>query len=201
VGNAADVEFWKSFVDGGPIGAEFMAKTHITLDTAARDGPLLNFCKLGHLGVMAVPFKGSGLEDTDFKKLLDLLQKMMEDPRRPLTHAATPVWEDLGRLRDEVFDIFARSSNEDKVNTQALLAKIDAVYKHRPSSTQEHPSGHVQAQASGTSALEQPNPPSRGLMPADDRSSYASTSTVVIEDRHDSSPAREDDFKGTLFPL
>ncbi|KAI9453104.1 hypothetical protein BJY52DRAFT_1290809 [Lactarius psammicola] len=176
-----------------------MTKTHTTLDTAARDGPLLNFCKLGHLGMMAVPFKGSGLADTDFKKLLDLLQKMMEDPRRPLTLASTPVWEDLGQLRVEVLGVFAWSSSDsvDKVNMKALLAKIDEVYRHRPSSTKEHrPSDHVHAKDSEAPAFSRPNPPSRWPMPAYDRSSYASTSTTVIEDRHDSSPAQEADFKG-----
>ncbi|KAH9041011.1 hypothetical protein EDB85DRAFT_1923421 [Lactarius pseudohatsudake] len=167
------------------------------LETAARDGPLLNFCKLGHLGVMAVPFKGSGLEDTDnFKKLLDLLQKMTDDPRLPLTLASPRVWEDLGRLREEVFDICAGSNNKDEENMQDLLEKIDAIYQHRPSSTQEHrPNDHVQSQASGTSAVVQSNP-FRGQTPANGRSSYASSSTTVVEDRHDGSPAREDGFRG-----
>ena len=99
----------------------FMARTHAILGTAARDGPLLNFCKLGHLGIMAVPSKGSGLEDTDVNGLLDLLQKMTEDPRLPLTLASTPVWDDLHRLRDEVVDICERNSKNDKANMQAVL--------------------------------------------------------------------------------
>ncbi|KAI9442075.1 hypothetical protein BJY52DRAFT_1318691, partial [Lactarius psammicola] len=140
VGNDADVEFWKSFVDGGRIGAEFMAKAHAMLDMAARDGPLLNFCKLGHLGMMTVPFKGSGLRYTDFEKLLNLLQKMMEDPR--LTLASTPVWEDLGRLRDEVDHTRATCSIEDATHMWDLLAKINAVYDRRPSSTQERSLRH-----------------------------------------------------------
>ena len=197
VGNDADVEFWKSFVDGGHIGPEFMARTHTILGTAARDGPLLNFCKLGHLGIMAVPSRGSGLDDTDVNGLLDLLQKMTEDPRLPLTLASTPVWDDLGRLRDEVVYIWERSSNKDKANRQALLAQIDAVYVHRPSSTQEHrPSDHAQAQASGTSAVVEPNLPSRGSTLG---SSYAST-LAIIEERNVSSPTQEADFRGTVIP-
>ncbi|KAH9017220.1 hypothetical protein EDB85DRAFT_2017368 [Lactarius pseudohatsudake] len=164
------------------------------LKTDARDGPLLNFCKLGHLGMMAVPFEGSSLRNTDFKKLLDLLQKMTEDRR--LTLASTPIWEDLGRLRDEVDATSSMSSNEDKTNMQNLLEKIDAVYMHRPSFTQEHrPSDHGQSQATGSSSLAvvQPNPPPRGLQP--EIFSYASTSTAVGEDLYDSSPA-DDDYKG-----
>jgi hypothetical protein len=196
VGNEADMEFWKSFVDGGPIGAEFMAKAYTILDKAKRDGPLLNFCKLGHLAVMAVPFKGSGLQETDFKKLLDLQQKILDDSR-PLALASTPVWEDLDRLRDEVVDIREWSNGEDEAHMQDLLANIDAVYSHRPSLTQarrEH--DHVQAQAFGTSAVVPPGPPSGGY----DRSSYASTSTTVTEYRHHGLPAQEDDFRGTVFP-
>lgn len=78
-----DVEFWKSFVDGGLVGTVLMAKTRTMLHKAERDGPLLNFCKLGQLGMMAVGFKGSGLKDTDLKELLGLMQKMMEDSRLP----------------------------------------------------------------------------------------------------------------------
>jgi hypothetical protein len=203
VGEDADVEFWKSFVDvgRGPIGSEFMAKTHTMLHTAERDGPLLNFCKLGQLGTMAVPFKGSGLEDTDFKKLLDLMQMMTEDPRLPLTRASTSIWEDLSRLRDEVVDICARSLKEDEANMQALLVKIDEVYRHRPTSAQEsRPSHHVRVQASGTSAVMQPNPLPGGPNPRHDRSSsYASTSTAVIEDRPISSPVEEVEIRGTAF--
>ncbi|KAI9440909.1 hypothetical protein H4582DRAFT_1939990, partial [Lactarius indigo] len=180
-----------------------MIKTHATLEIAARDGPLLNFCKLGHLGLMAVPFKGSGLEDTDyFKKLLELLQKMTVDPRLPLKLASPLVWEDLRRLQEEVFDICAGSSDKDEANMQELLAKIDAVYQQRPSSTQEHrPNDHVQPQASGTPPVAQPNPPFRGQIPANDRSSYASSSTTVIGGRHSDSPTQEDYYKGlTLTP-
>ena len=196
VGNDSDVEFWKSFVDGGHIGPEFIARTHTILGTAARDGPLLNFCKLGYLGIMAVPSKG-GPDDTGVSGLLDLLQKMTDDPRLPLTLASTPVWDDLGRLRDEVVDIWERSSNKDKANMQALLAQIDAVYVHCPSSTQAHrPSDHAQAQATGTSAVVEPNLSSRGLTLG---SSHTST-LAIIEERNVSSPTQEADFSGTVFP-
>ncbi|KAH9169428.1 hypothetical protein EDB89DRAFT_1984967 [Lactarius sanguifluus] len=173
------------------------------LGTAARDGPLLNFCRLGRLGVMAVPLKGSGLEDTDyFRKLLELLQRMTDDIRLPLAVASPLVWEDLGRLREEVFDICAGSSNKDEANMQDLLTKIDAVNELRPSSTQEHnPSDHVQSQAPETSAIVQRNPLFRGQIPANVRSSYAS-STTVIGDRHDGSPTQEDNFRSfTPAPL
>ncbi|KAH9055762.1 hypothetical protein EDB87DRAFT_1638847 [Lactarius vividus] len=174
------------------------------LGTAARDGPLLNFCKLGHLGMMAVPFDGSGLEDTDyFKELLELLQKMTEDPRLPLILASTLVWKDLVRLREEVSDTCAKSSNEDKANMQALLEKVDAVCDmRRPSSIQGHPSDHAQPQASGTSPVVQPNTRFSREIPTNNRSSYASSLTTVIESRHNDSPVQEDDHRGiTPAPL
>jgi hypothetical protein len=189
VGDDPDVEFWKSFVDGGPIGDELMTKTYTMLDMAERDGPLLNFCKLGQLGMMAVPFEGSGLTETDFGKLLDLLQKMAEDECLRLARAS--VWEKLYQLRDEVFDAFQRinedevidivygtTSNVDIENMNALREKIELVYHRSPSSAQEHP-------------------------PVNHRSSYASASTTVTEERHDSSAAQEPegDFRSTDFPL
>jgi hypothetical protein len=226
VSGDADVEFWKSFVDGGPVGVKLVAKTHTTLDTAKRDGPLLNFCKLGYLGLMAAPFKGSGLKDTDFKNLLALMQKMTEDSRLPLTDASAPVWEELDRLRhevadtrmrigvrvgyevndifetsdneDEVIEIFETGSNEDEINMKALLRRIDKVIRRRPLSTYQHrPSDHIPAQASGTSTIVQPNSPSRGPIPGHDRFSSTSTSTVISEDWRNSSPAQEIDLRGT----
>jgi hypothetical protein len=233
VSSDADVEFWKSFVDGGPVGVTQVAKTHTTLDTAKRDGPLLNFCKLGYLGLMAVPFKGSGLTDTDFKNLLALMQKMTEDLQLPLTQASTPAWEELDRLRrevadtrtrigvrvlgdefndifetsddeGEVMDIFETSGNEDETNMKALLRRIDKVIRHRPLSTFQHsPNDHVPAQASGTSTVTvvQLNSPSSGPIPGHDRSGSTFTSTVISEDRRNTSPVQEIDLRGMVLLL
>ena len=209
-----DVEFWSSLVDGGPIGEVLMDKTYATLEVAKRDGPLLNFCRLVHLGVMAVPFEGSGLKETNFQKLLDLMQKMTKDSPQPLVHASTSatVWEELHRLRDEVADICENISNEDQAvgiiegsysredgaHMMALLAKIDQVYRRRPTSTHEHfPIDHV------TSAVVQPNPPSGELLQVileNNRSNHASTSTL-IEDQHDNLPNDGVDFGSTVFRL
>jgi hypothetical protein len=206
VGNIADVEFWKLFVDGGPVDPAFIAKTHMTLRLAERDGPLLNFCKLGHLGMMAVPFKGSGLKDTDFQNLLGLMQKMMEDSHLPLTNASPPVWDELRQLREDVFTtregigndqgIVESITEEDTANMNKLLEKISKVYSQRPSSTQEY---RVRTQASGTSAIVQPNLTSGESMPGINRSGYASSSSTVVEDWHDNSPAQVDDPGGTAF--
>ena len=125
-----------------------MARVSATLKAAKRDGPLLNFCRLIYIGMLAVPFKGSGLRETDFKKLLDLMQKMSDDSPLPLGHASTSVWEELCQLRDEVADICKKIKNEDQVvgasyrsdgaSMMALLDKIDRVHCRHPSSTHEH---------------------------------------------------------------
>ena len=215
-----DVEFWSSFVDGGPIGEVLMAKTYATLEVAKLDGPLLNFCRLVHLGMMAVPFGGSGLKEADFKKLLDLMQKMTEDSSLPLVHASTSVtvWEELRQLRDEVANIcenitntdqdvgvFERSCHEDRPHMEALLVKIKEVYRRCPKATHAHfPIDHVQAQASGTSAVVQPSPPSRRLLPEiseNNRSSHSSTSTTLNKGQDDNSQIQEVDFGGAFFRL
>ena len=199
-----DVEFWSSFVDGGPIGEVLMSNTYAALEVAQRDGPLLNFCRLVQLGMMAVPFEGSGLKEADFTKLLDLMQKMMEDSPLPLVHDSTSVWEELRRLRLEVADICEKTSlsNEDQAHMKALLMQINEVYRRRPSSTHERfQIDHVhQAEGSGTSAVVQPNPPSTGLLiPENNRFSHGSISSTLIEDQHDGSPIQEVDSGGTLF--
>ncbi|KAN0132735.1 hypothetical protein V8E53_009406 [Lactarius tabidus] len=152
--------------------------------------------------MMAVPFKGSGLKDADFEKLLDLMQKMTDDSRLPLAHASTSVWEELHRLRDQVTDICMKISNEDQVVgffersykdnaiMNALLVKIEEVCRRRPPSTHMHyPGDRVQTPASGTSAFVPPDPPSRGIF-------GFSSSTTVHEDRRNISAAQGVDLRG-----
>ncbi|KAF8271300.1 hypothetical protein EI94DRAFT_1720852 [Lactarius quietus] len=190
VGTAEDADFWKQFVDGGQIGAEFMAKAHETLDIAVRDGSMLNFVKLGHLATTAVPSEGSGLEDAEFEKVVDLLQKMMDDSELPLQLASVKVWEDLSRLRDQVQDISAKSIDDDKAKLQALQAKIDIVHDQGPYASQRpSQSNDTQAQASGSSTVAQPRQSSPEPMPSHDRSSHAFAFTAVAPDQYNvSSP-------------
>ena len=210
-----DVEFWSSLVDGGPIGELLVANTYAALKVAQRDGPLLNFCRLVHLGMMSVPFDGSGLTEADLTKLLDLMQKMTEDSPLPLVQDSTSVWEELHRLRDEVADVYLKLSNEDQavgvfektchgngLFMQDLLVKIEEVYRRRPLPTPERfPIDHVlQAEASGNSAVVQPKPASKGLpIPENNTYSHGPISTTPIEDQHNGSPTQEVDFGGTVF--
>ncbi|KAI0294683.1 hypothetical protein B0F90DRAFT_1276283 [Multifurca ochricompacta] len=154
VGNEEDAEFWRSFIDGGPIEAEFMTRAREMFDIAVRDGPLLNFCRLGHLGVAAIQFEGSDLESMDIEKLWDLLRKMMTDSRLPLKCASDGVWVKFDRLRELVSDTSTKSSSGGKVRLQPLLVMIEEVYHLRPPATKEScPTEHTQT--SGNSAIAQ----------------------------------------------
>lgn len=133
VGSEEDAEFWKSFVDGGHVGAEFMTKAHDMLNIAVRDGPLLNFCRLGRLAMTMAPFEGSDLNDLDVDKLSKLLQNMIDDSRLPLKGASAEVWEDLSRLRGEVDHVISKSCQGDQEKLQPLSEKIEQVYNLRPS--------------------------------------------------------------------
>jgi hypothetical protein len=102
IGNEKDAEFWKVYINGGDIGAEFTIKARETMDQAARDGPLLIFCKIGRLATMALPFHGSGLETKDLEKVRKLQRHMIEDQRLLLNRASDKVWENLRGLQDDV---------------------------------------------------------------------------------------------------
>jgi hypothetical protein len=198
VGDDEDADFWKQFVDGGQIGAEFMAKAHETLDIAIRDGSLLNFVKLGHLATTAMPFEGSGLEEAELGKVVDLLQKMMDDSEIPLQLASVKVWEDLSQLRDQVREISANSSDDDKAKLQALQVKIDIVHNQGPCASQVLSQRTLaQAQAFGSWPVVQPRRSSPEPMPGHDRLGHNSGSTTVAPDRHNfSSPS---DGGGAVF--
>ena len=157
VGTDEDVVFWKSFTDGGHIDAEFMIKLRDMLDTAIRDGPLLNFCKLGHLVVTAVPFAGSGLELADIEKVRALQRKLLRDEQLPLKRASAEVWKELSRLRGEVDNVLKRSSDKEKDMLDRLLQMIDHAINHNPYSPQQLPpspterSAHTSSRDDGSS--------------------------------------------------
>ena len=128
-----------------------MVKAHEMLDLAVRDESLLNFIKVGHLATTAVHFEGSSLEEAGLGKLVDFLQKMMDDSELPLQLASEKVWEDLSRLRDQVREISAKSDDDNKYKLQALHAKIDIVHGQGPYALQgPSQSDHAQAPASGS---------------------------------------------------
>jgi hypothetical protein len=200
VGGDEGADFWKQFVDGGQIGAEFMAKAHETLDIAIRDGSLLNFVKLGHLATTAVPFEGSGLEEAELEKLVDLLQKMMDDPELPLQLASVKVWEDLSRLRDQVREISVNSSDDDRAKLEALQGKIDIVHNQGPYASQGLSQRTLaQAQASGSWPVVQPRRSSSEPMPGHDKLSRNSASTAVAPDQYNFS--LRSDSGGAVFLL
>jgi len=162
-----DVEFWKSFTDGGHIEADFIKKARKTLVAAIRDGPLLNFCKLGHLAVTAVPFAGSGLECADIKKMQELQNKILADEHSHLNWASDRVWSELDRLEHEVCDASTNSSGEERDMLEQLLVMITKAKDLCPFSAQQ-----LGQSPDGRSAqTPQPHPPSD-----DDTSTHNSAS-------------------------
>jgi hypothetical protein len=137
VGNDEDTVFWESYTDGGHIDAEFMIKLRDTLDTAFRDGPLLTFCKLGHLVVTAVPFAGSGLEPADVEKVQAFQETLLWDEQLPLKFASADVWKELSRLRGKVSSTLRRSFDKERDMLDRLLRMIEDVNAHNPYSPQQ----------------------------------------------------------------
>jgi hypothetical protein len=196
-----DVEFCKFFVDGGHVGTEFVTKAHEMLKVAVRDGPLLNFCKLGRLATTMVPFEGSDLNDLDVETLLKLLQSMMDDSRLPIQGASADVWEDLRQLRDDVDHVISKSHDGDKDKMWPLFEKTDQVYRLRLFASQESgPSDHLLAPSSKTWAIARRRLSARER-PLRNRYSDASgsSSTVVAESRYAASPTNETEIRGAAL--
>ena len=152
-----DAGFWDSYVNGGYIGANFTGKALEMIDIAARDGPLLIFCQLGHLAVTAVPLKQSGVKPKDMEKVLKLLMKVTENKRLPLKRATDVVWDALGQLRGQVNELCVKNTVKDRKLLERLLRMIDKVFHLRSSGSMD----------SGQSE------------PAEKRCSFGSDSTAV----------------------
>ena len=120
VGGEEDVAFWKSFTNGD-VEPRFIQKAPEMLDATIRDGPLLNFCKLGHLAVATVPFVGSGLETAEIGKAQELQEKMLKSP---LTRASDRAWRKLNELELEVRNANTKRSDDEKDMLDRLLGLI-----------------------------------------------------------------------------
>ena len=134
-----DPEFWNSYISGGYVGADFTRKAVKMIKLAERDGSLLIFCHLGRLALAAVPREQSGLDPKDIENVLNLQEKMIENPRPTLKHASYTVWEELGRLREQVKELSRKSSGEDKGTLRQLLLIIGDAFNFRgegPSSSE-----------------------------------------------------------------
>lgn len=154
VGDEKDVTFWKSLTSGGPIEADFIKKAREMLDAAIRDGPLLNFCKLGHLTVTVLPFAGSGLIGEDIKKVQEFQRRMLgalpvtneHPPSNPTSKHPTrnppskQAWRKLKLLEREVRSAITKSSDEEKQEKEKLrklLHMIEEAKDRCPFSAQE----------------------------------------------------------------
>jgi hypothetical protein len=149
-----DADFWNSYVNRGQIGAEFKARAHEMIHRTERDGPLLIFCRLGHLAVMAVVLDHSGLESEDIEVVMELQRKVIEKRRLPLNKTSTTVWEALDQLRNRVIDLCDERTKKDRGNQvlYGLLQLIDDVDEHRPTES-EGPDQSVHAKEQGPETL------------------------------------------------
>jgi hypothetical protein len=133
-----DTEFWESYVNRGRIGAEFTAKALELIHRTECDGPLLIFCRLGHLVVMAVPLDHSGLESEDIEKVMELQRNVIEKGRVPLNKASETVWETLNELKNQVIDLRDKHTSKDREIKilQDLLQVINELFSEDPSQSE-----------------------------------------------------------------
>ena len=132
-----DADFWDSYVNGGYIGADFTTKALEMIQIAARDGPLLIFCQLGHLGVTAVPLKQSGVKPKDMERVFKLQMKVIENKHLPLKRATDMVWKALGQLRELVDALSVKNTGKDRKLLERLLRMIDKVFHLRSSGSMD----------------------------------------------------------------
>jgi hypothetical protein len=133
-----EANFWYTYDNRGHIGAEFRAKALEMIRRTECDGPLLIFCRLGHLAVMAIVLDHSGLESEDIEVVMKLQSKVIEKRRLPLNKASTTVWEELDQLRKQVTDLCDESTGKDRriQILYGLLQLIDDVYELRSSGSE-----------------------------------------------------------------
>jgi len=188
-GKESDTEFWKPYINGGQIGAEFAIKARETIDQAARDGSLLTFYKLGRLATMAVPLHGSGLVLQDLEKVWDLQRSMVNDQHLPLNRASDQVWERVDRLRTEVNHLGSNLSGEERDRLNPLLEMIDEILPR--SQTELMPNERADAQVPVTPA----SPPWKQDDRVD-RSNFSSESTETTRGLSGATLTSENSYRG-----
>jgi hypothetical protein len=177
-----DADFWDSYVNGGHIGANFTGKALEMIDVAARDGPLLIFCQLGHLAVTAVPLNQSGVKPKDMEKVLKLQMKVIENKRLPLKRASDMVWDALGQLRELVNELCAKITGKDRKLLERLLRMIDKVSHLRSygsmDSGQSEPAEKRRSFGSDSTAVS--GGPSSGMQTGDGEDGFGSARSLLI---------------------
>ena len=173
-----DPEFWSSYVNGGHVGADFRAKALEMIKITACDGPLLIFCKLGHLAAAAVPLNQTGLESEDIEKVWEPQRKVIKKRPLSLKHASDTVWEALGQLRESVNDHCGKSTGKDRDILRRLLLMIDDVRNLRfPDAGGTSQSEPAEGQCLKTSFTANPTLPSGDSSGISHRLELSSTST------------------------
>ena len=178
-----DKEFRDSFVNRGRIGAEFTAKALEIIHRTERDGPLLIFCQLGHLVVMAVPLDHSGLKSEDLEKVTELQRSVIKKRRKSLNEVSEIVWETLDGLQTQVKNLCVKhsSKNRDIKILGDLLQMIEGINNLRLSKS-EGPNQTDPAEEQGpTSAAVDLTSSSGELRRIGNQSGPPSELTAVVE--------------------
>jgi hypothetical protein len=172
-----DPEFWNSYVDGGHIGTNFMAKAVEMIKITERDGPLLIFCQLGHLVATAVPLNQSGLQLNDVEKVLELQGNVIDNERLLSNCPSDTVWEELSQLQEQVKDLCGKSTGKEIEIFQSLLGMIEDVSNLRSKSQSQ--SEPAEEQGPKTLAAVNSTSSSGESHGIGNRFSFASGSTAV----------------------
>ena len=199
-----DAEFWDSYVNGGHIGVELTAKALEMVKITERDGPLLIFCKLGHLVATAVPLNHSGLEPEDIKEVWKTQKKVIKNARLPLNRASDSVWEEVGQLRKQVNDLCGKNTGRDRKILRRLLRMIDNVCSHRSSGSEGRSEGEPAEERDPKTTIALDLMPSSGdLRGSSNQFSSASGTTAVMRGLSSGTQTSsgEDSFEGAISLL
>ena len=108
-------------------------RAEATLSAILRDGPLLNFCRLGRWTFEVMLTKTSDVSSEDMKRPLRTLRRMLDTPHLPLVNAPGGMWAEFDRLLAAVRGVVAlEGGDQNAENLQQLLEMIEEVNQIRP---------------------------------------------------------------------
>ena len=176
-----DAKFWNSYIKGGRNGVDFTTKLLELIDITTRNGPLVIFCQLVHLVVIAVALDQCRLTLKDIEEVWELQRKLIEDQRLPLYLASDTVWEELGWLREQINDLCCRNVGKDREILQPLLGTIDNIYYlHVSGSKDDMERESAEEQGFKARGAVDPTSSSRKSRGISNRYSFDSGATVAI---------------------
>ena len=108
-------------------------RAEATLSVILRDGPLLNFCRLGRWTFEVMLTEASDVSSEDMKRPLRTLKRMLDTPHLPLVNAPGEMWAEFDRLLAGVRGVVALGGGgQNEENLRQLLETIEEVNRIRP---------------------------------------------------------------------